>query len=503
MWHSLLVQLSIVVALLTIYQTTAFPVGNSSVAGSGAVGGSFQLHSTSNISLFGCECPREPCGCDNVIDQLNCFASHPECFTPSKVEQQCERIQSECPLLTIVCPTTSHGSQCIFDGGGTDDGVPFFSSPYFHIGLGVAGLCFVSSCIKKCCCSSGSRSSPQQRPLLADQPNVEKSGNSYRPCPGYTWVCPGDPKSMSVRKIQCPYPIGSAVAAHFKCTAGKGGVDCGVIENVTEKKGGAVQVVVRFQDNIAQEIPLTWVVSDAASYKRAREHVDKLSKEMQEAFKTSMTLAVANQEAATETGAVGIISKAASGLGNIKTLLQGKGGADNFFQLNQQAERLIASLHHAEDLIKSYRPQDKQGKGLNHYEVLGLEPGPQTTKEDISKGYKRLALMAHPDKSGKAGSVKAATTAWFRSVQEAHDVLSSDSKRAAYDKRMRFGILLNLCLQCVHSFADAIVVDQSRRLHFKPDREFPLSTSRAAQPQNTTVSRQKFSALCLPQAAFV
>lgn len=61
-----------------------------------------------------------------------------------------------------------------------------------------------------------------------------------------------------------------------------------------------------------------------------------------------------------------------------------------------------------------------------HYEILGL---PETAGiEDIKKKYHELAKELHPDHNpGQEARMKA--------INEAHDVLSDDSKRKAYDQK--------------------------------------------------------------------
>lgn len=67
----------------------------------------------------------------------------------------------------------------------------------------------------------------------------------------------------------------------------------------------------------------------------------------------------------------------------------------------------------------------------DHYELMGLKPG--CLAEDVHNAYKKLVIIAHPDKNDKAGSTQAATSAWFRSVQQAYEVLKDPAKRQQYD----------------------------------------------------------------------
>jgi molecular chaperone DnaJ len=65
----------------------------------------------------------------------------------------------------------------------------------------------------------------------------------------------------------------------------------------------------------------------------------------------------------------------------------------------------------------------------DYYEVLGTAR--TATKEEIKKAYRRLARQYHPDVSTEDGAAEK-----FKELSEAYEVLSDDSKRAAYD---RFG----------------------------------------------------------------
>ncbi|MBI2106999.1 molecular chaperone DnaJ [Candidatus Woesearchaeota archaeon] len=60
----------------------------------------------------------------------------------------------------------------------------------------------------------------------------------------------------------------------------------------------------------------------------------------------------------------------------------------------------------------------------DYYEILGVSK--TTSKEDIKKAYKRLALEHHPDKGGDAEK--------FKEISEAYAVLSDDTKKQQYDQ---------------------------------------------------------------------
>ncbi len=66
----------------------------------------------------------------------------------------------------------------------------------------------------------------------------------------------------------------------------------------------------------------------------------------------------------------------------------------------------------------------------DYYEILGVEK--TAGKEELKKAYRKLAMQFHPDRNpdDKAAEEK------FKEAAEAYDILSSDDKRAKYD---RFG----------------------------------------------------------------
>ena len=64
----------------------------------------------------------------------------------------------------------------------------------------------------------------------------------------------------------------------------------------------------------------------------------------------------------------------------------------------------------------------------DYYEVLGVQKG--ATKDDIKKGYRKLAVQYHPDKN--PGNKEAEDK--FKEATEAYEVLSDDQKRQIYDQ---------------------------------------------------------------------
>ena len=66
----------------------------------------------------------------------------------------------------------------------------------------------------------------------------------------------------------------------------------------------------------------------------------------------------------------------------------------------------------------------------DYYEILGV--GKSASKDEIKKAYRKLALQFHPDRNPDDKSAEEK----FKEAAEAYEVLSSDDKRAKYD---RFG----------------------------------------------------------------
>lgn len=71
-----------------------------------------------------------------------------------------------------------------------------------------------------------------------------------------------------------------------------------------------------------------------------------------------------------------------------------------------------------------------------YYDVLGLDKDACELK-DIKKAYRKLALKYHPDRV--AHDKVEESTIKFREVSEAYQVLSDETKKAEYDRSLRFG----------------------------------------------------------------
>ena len=67
----------------------------------------------------------------------------------------------------------------------------------------------------------------------------------------------------------------------------------------------------------------------------------------------------------------------------------------------------------------------------DHYKILGLSPS--TTKEEIKKAYRKLALEWHPDKNKSPNAHE-----MFIKINEAYLILYDEQARAKYDKEYHF-----------------------------------------------------------------
>src|SRR5699024_12760037 len=66
----------------------------------------------------------------------------------------------------------------------------------------------------------------------------------------------------------------------------------------------------------------------------------------------------------------------------------------------------------------------------DYYEVLGVQKS--ASSDDIRKAYRRMAMKYHPDRNPDSAEAEEK----FKEAKEAYEILSDDSRRAAYD---RFG----------------------------------------------------------------
>jgi len=78
---------------------------------------------------------------------------------------------------------------------------------------------------------------------------------------------------------------------------------------------------------------------------------------------------------------------------------------------------------------QQYQQQPQQQQGPTYYDTLGVQR--TATKAEISKAYKKLALLNHPDKGGDEEKMKEITTAY--------GVLKDESSKGNYDRWLATG----------------------------------------------------------------
>ena len=76
--------------------------------------------------------------------------------------------------------------------------------------------------------------------------------------------------------------------------------------------------------------------------------------------------------------------------------------------------------------VKKARLELKKSKRKDYYKILGV--GKDATPSEIKKGYRKMALIHHPDKNDDAEAEET-----FKNISEAYTVLSDPNKKQRYD----------------------------------------------------------------------
>ena len=83
-------------------------------------------------------------------------------------------------------------------------------------------------------------------------------------------------------------------------------------------------------------------------------------------------------------------------------------------------------------LLRDAKLELKKSKRKDYYKVLGVSK--EATEDEIKKGYRKRALVHHPDRHTQAEEAeRKEEEKKFKEVNEAYSVLSDKSKRARYD----------------------------------------------------------------------
>lgn len=82
--------------------------------------------------------------------------------------------------------------------------------------------------------------------------------------------------------------------------------------------------------------------------------------------------------------------------------------------------------------VKEAKHLQKLAKRKDYYKILGVSKF--ATEVDIKKGYKKAAMLHHPDRHADVeDSVREEEECIFKDVSEAYSVLSDPRKKSRYD----------------------------------------------------------------------
>jgi DnaJ family protein C protein 7 len=99
----------------------------------------------------------------------------------------------------------------------------------------------------------------------------------------------------------------------------------------------------------------------------------------------------------------------------------------------EQINKMERGNHEYRQLLATAKLELKKSKRKDYYKILGVERS--ANEEEIKKGYRKRALVHHPDRhAGASEEEKKEHEKKFKEVGEAYGVLSDTKKRTRYDQ---------------------------------------------------------------------
>merc|ERR1711997_414704 len=98
----------------------------------------------------------------------------------------------------------------------------------------------------------------------------------------------------------------------------------------------------------------------------------------------------------------------------------------------EQINKMERGNHEYRQLLATAKLELKKSKRKDYYKILGVDRS--ANDDEIKKGYRKRALVHHPDRhAGASEEEKKEHEKKFKEVGEAYGVLSDTKKRARYD----------------------------------------------------------------------
>ena len=107
----------------------------------------------------------------------------------------------------------------------------------------------------------------------------------------------------------------------------------------------------------------------------------------------------------------------------------------------EDSEDSEAELGVGKKIKKKTRAEIEKAARLmeDHYAILGLEEtGIESTEFEVSKAYKNMALLFHPDKLAATKKITAKDKEIWLQIQEAYDTFMDPARKIKYDSALPF-----------------------------------------------------------------